>query len=231
MPSPSLSPRPVFDPYAAAASGVGVGAAGWRAVPGALLGFYRDRLSWLALGVTSAVLCYIGGLVMFWFHAVELDEGGPAISWYAHWMLDSTFAFVALTPALALIIPMAVAWSTLVAGPGRPHAIRWSYAVIAGGLFAVATTPGPIAHDLIVGRGTWVAERVTAWIGDPSAPLTPVAEYPLSAALTQQLGAGVALYMLLALLSMLVVRRAVGAAQRRAPARNEGAAAGVACND
>jgi hypothetical protein len=230
MPSPSLSPRSVFDPSGAAPAPA-AGPAGLRAVPHAILGFYRDRLSWVALAVTSAMLCYVGGLVMFWFHAVELNEGGPAISWYAHWMLDSTFAFIALTPALALIIPAAVAWSTLVAGPGSRRAVLLSYAVIAGGLFALITTPGPLAHDMIVGRGTWIANRVTDWIGDPSAQLAPAADYPVSAAVTQQLGAGVALYVLLALVSLLLVRGAVGAARRRAPARNAGAAAVVACND
>jgi hypothetical protein len=229
MPSPSLSPRPVFDPNGAEPA-LAAGPAGLRAVPGAILGYYRDRLSWLALGVTSAVLCYVGGLVMFWFHSVELGEGGPAISWYAHWLLDSTFAFVALTPLLALIIPFAVSWSALVAG-GRPRILLWAYAVIAGGLFAVVTVPGPLAHDMIVGRGTWVADRMTAWIGDPSAQLAPVAEYPVSAAVTQQLGAGVALYMLLALLSLVLVRRAVVAARHREPARNEGATVVAACND
>ena len=216
MSPPSLSPRPIFDPYAAAPAMVG-NAAGWRAVPRVFIGFYRDRLSWLALGVTSAMLCYVGGLIMFWFHAVELEEGGPAISWYSHWLLDSTFAFVALTPALALIMPLAVAWSLAVTGAKQTRAMLVSYAVIAGGLFALATTPGPVAHDMMVGRGTWIAERVTAWIGNPSAQLDPVADYPMSAALTQQLGAGVALYLVLTLLSVLMIRRVIVAAGRRRP--------------
>jgi hypothetical protein len=209
-----LSPRPVFDPYAVAPAAV-VPGIGWRTIPRVLREFYRDRLSWLALGVTSAILCYVGGLAMFWFHAVELGEGGPAISWYVHWLLDSTVGFVALTPVLALIIPLAVYWSGLVAGGRRVGAVLAAYVVIAGGLFAVATVPGPIVHNTFVGRGTWLADRVTGWLGDPSAPLQPVREYPVSALLTQQLGAAIALYLVLTFAAVLIVRRL--AARRRTP--------------
>jgi hypothetical protein len=205
MPAPSLSPRPIFDPFATVPAVAGIGA-GWRAIPEALRAFYRDRLSWLALGVTSLVLSYGGGLAMFWFHAIELGEGGPAISWYYHWLLDSTVGFVALTPVLAVVIPLAVYWSGIVSGLARSFAARMTYAVLAGGMFAVATVPGPVVHNEFVGRGTWVADRVTAWLGDPSAPLPPVQEYSVSALLSQQLGAAVAIYLVLTLVSMLIVR-------------------------
>jgi hypothetical protein len=197
-------------------------------VPAALLTFYRDPVSWLALAVTSVLLSYVGGLFMFWFHAVELDEGGPAISWYAHWLLDSTFGFIGLTPVLLVVIPLAVAVSTAVVGPARRRPVLAAYVVVAGGLFALATTPGPIAHDLVVGRGTWLADRMTEWIGDPNAALSPVADYPLSAALTQQLGFGVALYLALTALSLLLVRALVGASRRDAnAATREAAPAGM----
>jgi hypothetical protein len=189
---------------------------GWRAIPEALRAYYRDRLSWLALGVTSLVLSYGGGLVMFWFHAIELGEGGPAISWYYHWLLDSTVGFVALTPVLAVVIPLAVYWSGIVTGTARSRAARLTYTVLAGGMFALATVPGPVVHNTFVGRGTWVADQVTAWLGDPSAPLAPVQEYSVSALLSQQLGAAVAIYLLLTLLSLLIVRALM--ATRRAPA-------------
>src|SRR3954447_18486053 len=64
--------------------------------------YYREPLSWLALGVTSVILCYGGGAAMFWFHSEHLGEGGPNIPWYVHWLLDSTFGFLVLTPALVL---------------------------------------------------------------------------------------------------------------------------------
>ncbi|GAA4442808.1 hypothetical protein [Phytohabitans houttuyneae] len=184
--------------------------------------FYRDPASRLALLVTALMMCYIGGLAMFWFHSVYLDEGGPAIGWTVHWLLDSSFAFVALTPALALIMPFAV-WLARAVAPASKRWIPWLYATVAGTAFAMVTTPGPIAHDMLVGRGTWVAERVTQALGDPSAPLAPAADYPPLAAMAQQLGAGVPLYVALMAATVVVLR----AILRPAPAREAvGAAEG-----
>jgi hypothetical protein len=193
----TVSPRPVYDPGAAPPSP----SADLR---NAFRDYYRDRLSWLALAITSVVLCYLGGLALFWYHAVQLGEGGPQISWYAHWLLDSTFAFIALTPALALILPLSAWAAHLLAGSQRT--VPWLHAAIAAVLFALVTTPGPIAHDLIVGRGTWVADRVTAMIGDPSAPLTPARDYGPLVSMTQQLGAAVPLYLALMTATVLAIR-------------------------
>lgn len=179
--------------------------------------FYRDPASRLALLVTALTVCYVGGLAMFWFHSVYLDEGGPAISWVVHWLLDSSFAFVALTPALALIMPFAV-WVARTVAPASRHTVPWLYAAVAGTAFALVTTPGPIAHDMLVGRGTWVADRVTQALGDPSAPLPPAADYPPLAAMAQQLGAGVPLYIALMAVTVFLLRNLL----RPAPARGGG---------
>lgn len=200
----TVGPRSVYHPGSAPPSPPSPSATGFR---NAIREYYRDRLSWLVLAITSVVLCYLGGLVMFWYHAVQLGEGGPQISWYTHWLLDSTFAFVALTPALALILPLA-AW-TAHSLAGSQRTVPWLHAAIAAVLFALVTTPGPIAHDLLVGRGTWIADRVTALLGDPSAPLAPAEEYPLIVALSQQLGAAVPLYLVLMTLTVLAIRRAM----------------------
>lgn len=217
--NPALAAASVPGSAAARANGIGLSALApaalrrvVREVAGVWASFYQTRLSYLALLVTSVMLCYVGGGAMFWFHAVELGEGGPAISWYAHWMLDSTFGFIALTPALAVIIPFA-AWIAAEVGGVRPRLLPWLYAVVAGAIFAVITIPGPFAHDLIVGRGTWLANEATALVGDPSQPLTPKTDYPMLAALTQQLGAAVPIYLLLSLASVLLIRRLVGARQ------------------
>jgi hypothetical protein len=180
-----------------------------RAAGNTVLAFYRDPLAWLALVLSSLILCYLGGLVMFWYHAVQLGEGGPAISWYAHWMLDSTFGFVALTPALAVILPIAAGAAQTLAASRRT--LPWLHTAIAGGLFALITTPGPIAHDLLVGRGTWVANQMTAMIGNRSQPLTPVRSYPTVVELAQQLGAGLPIYLSLMGLSMVLIRMLVSA--------------------
>lgn len=167
--------------------------------------FYRDPASRFALLVTTVMMCYVGGIAMFWFHAIYLEEGGPAVGWTVHWLLDSSFAFVALTPALALIMPFAV-WVARTLGAASRRWIPWVYAVVAGTAFAFVTAPGPIAHDLIVGRGTWLADRVTEALGDPTAPHVAGDHYPPLAAMTQQLGAGVPLYVALMAVTVAMLR-------------------------
>jgi hypothetical protein len=171
-----------------------------------LISYYRDPLSWVALIVTSVMLCYIGGGAMFWFHAQYLGEGGPAISWQIHWLLDSTVGFLALTPALALLLPLAIWATTGTVGRLRPSAVPLSFAVLVGTAFAMLTVPGPVAHDRLVGRGTWLADQVTRWIGDPTAPATPHTHYGWLADLTQQLGFGLPLYVVLTALSVVLLR-------------------------
>jgi hypothetical protein len=218
----AISPRLVYHPTAEVPPGPA------RAgVLRALAGYYRDPLSWVVLAFTAVVLCYPGGLVLFWFHSVELGEGGPQISWYAHWLLDSTFAFVVLTPALALILPAAVCAARALAGTHRT--LPWMYAAICGLLFAIVTTPGPLAHNLIVGRGTWVADRVTEMIGDPSAPLRPATEYAPVVSMSQQLGAALPLYIVLMGLTVLVLRAAVG--KTRLPVAVSSAFGGARVNE
>lgn len=180
----------------------------------AIRDFYRVPSAKVALLVTSLLLCYGGGAAMFWFHSVHLGEGGPAISWEVHWLIDSSVAFIALTPALALILPLSVWAAQSVVAPRAARLVPWTYAAIGGIAFAVATTPGPIAHDNLVGRGTWLAARVTELLGDPSATLAPGHEYGLLAAMTQQFGFGVPLYVLLMALSVVLLRRWVRPAPR-----------------
>jgi hypothetical protein len=179
-----------------------------RSLLGTFRDFYRDPVAWVALLITSVLLCYAAGLVMFWFHAEALGEGGPAISWYAHWILDSTFGFIALTPALALIMPIAV-WAAAAGTTIAPRLMPWLYTSVAGVLFALVTVPGPIAHNLIVGRGTWIANQVTQLIGSPGAPPSAVHHYPAIAEMTQQLGFGVILYVVTVAVSLPLIRFAV----------------------
>jgi hypothetical protein len=178
-----------------------------RDLVGALVTYYRDPLSWTALLVTSVMLCYVGGGAMFWFHSEYLGEGGPAISWQTHWLLDSTVGFIALTPALALLLPLATWAATHVVGRLHPAAVPIGYAAMVGTAFAMLTVPGPIAHDTLVGRGTWMADRVTEWLGDPTAPATPHVHYGWLAEVTQQLGFGLPLYVGLTSLAVLLLRR------------------------
>jgi hypothetical protein len=178
-----------------------------------LAAFYQHRVSWLTLLVTAVALCYVGGGAMFWFHAIALGEGGPAISWYAHWLLDSTFGFIALTPALFLIIPFA-AWASHRLAGDRVGQRPWLYVALTGGLFALVTVPGPVAHDLFVARGTWLADTVTTLIGDPDRPLPPTHSYPIASTLASQFGFAVPTYVLLTAAALILVRWINGRRQR-----------------
>jgi hypothetical protein len=206
----SFSPRSVFDPATVGARFVMAegGTASAKGRARAVIDYYRDPLAVLGFAVSAILLIYVGGAIMFWYHAVLLDEGGPAISWYSHWLLDSTFGFVGLTPALLLIMPLATIAATR-ASVLNPRAVPWIYSGLAGLLFALATVPGPIAHDMLVGRGTWLANQVTQAIGDPSAQLAPGAEYPTLIAMTLQLGFAIPIYMALTAVSVIAVRRLV----------------------
>lgn len=179
----------------------------------ALREFYRDSSARLALAVTAVIACYGGGALMFWYHAVALGEGGPNISWQAHWLLDSTFAFIGLTPALVLIIPFASWAANRLAGPDHSR-IPWLYVALSGGLFALVTVPGPVAHDMFVGRGTWLANRVTELIGNPNAPLTPAQDYPVVVEFAQQFGFAVPTYFVVMAIALLLVRNVVSRRNR-----------------
>jgi hypothetical protein len=166
--------------------------------------FYRDPLAWFGLVTSAVILAYGGGAAMFWLHAVYLGEGGPAISPVAHWALDSTAGFVGLSPAIAVIIPIAV-WASTVGDRVSPIV----YAIVGGVLFGLATAPGPILHDALVGRGTWVANHVTALIGNAGAPTTPGTDIPHITSICWQVAVGTPTYMLLTGLSLWTVRKLV----------------------
>ena len=83
-------------------------------------------------------------------------------------------SFVGLGPAVALIVPLAATGAVRLSGTVRPR----YYALIGGILFALAATPGPVAHDLVVGRGTWLANKVTAVLGGPVVAATAPRTWP-----------------------------------------------------
>lgn len=137
------------------------------------LAFYRERLGWAALLTTALTLSYVGGAAMFWLHAIYLGETGPAISDKAHWFVDSSLGFVGLTPALFLLMPVAARIAHAVWGPdphGRP--VRPApFALVNGMIFALITGVGPIVHDMIASRGTWLADHVTDVVGQDQSVL------------------------------------------------------------
>jgi hypothetical protein len=165
--------------------------------------FYRNRQGWLVLAVTTLCTSYIGGAVMFWVHSIWLGEGGPDIPPVAHWLLDSSAALIGLTPALALILPFA-------ARTARP----WQYAVAAGTAFAAVTIPGPIAHDLLVARGTWLANHVTHLLGPGNGgPAAGADDVPTIVSMGYQFAIGVPTYTLCVALAAVLI----GLLSRRPP--------------
>jgi hypothetical protein len=160
--------------------------------------FYADRLGWVALAVAAVVLTYGGGAAMFWFHAIYLGEGGPRISPWLHWSLDSTAGFVGLTPPIALILPVAAWLSAPANGSINPAGSRrpFRFALIGGILLALVAAPGPILHDNLIGRGTWLADEITErWGGHEYYHSVGVPYHaPVSVKIGQQIAAGVVIY-------------------------------------
>jgi hypothetical protein len=175
--------------------------------------YYRTPMAWFGLFVTLLIVAYAGGAIMFTLHSVVLGELGPAISPVEHWALDSTLGFVGLGPVVALIVPLAATGAVRLTGTVRPR----HYALIGGILFALAATPGPIAHDLLVGRGTFLANKVTALLGGPLVAAHVHGDsIPQSVSMGAQLIVGVPSYILLMWASLTLVRALT--LPRRAPA-------------
>jgi hypothetical protein len=176
--------------------------------------YYRTPMAWFGLFVTLLIVAYAGGAIMFTLHSVVLGELGPNISPVEHWALDSTLGFVGLGPVVALIVPLAATGAVRLSGAVRPR----HYALIGGILFALAATPGPIAHDLLVGRGTWLANRVTEMLGGSLASAHLHGDsIPQSVSMGAQLIVGVPSYVLLMWASLTLVRAITLPRQQPAP--------------
>jgi hypothetical protein len=201
-----LTARQVFDPTEPPARGT------LPVRPRELIRFYVDYyrapLAWFGLLVTLAVTAYAGGAVLFILHAFILGELGPAISPMVHWALDSTLGFVGFAPVVALIVPVAAWAATRLAGAVRPL----PFALVGGTLFALAAGPGPIVHDLLVGRDTWLANHVTELVGGD---VTTAAQHVHGDEVSQVLSIGsqfvvaVPTYVLLMWASLTLVRAAL----------------------
>ena len=170
--------------------------------------FYAQPVGWLALLVTSAFLAYGGGGVMFWFHAILRGEDGPAIADLWHWLFDGTLGFMALTPALFLILPLglrALDWARIRGARARAAA----YVLLVGVMFGVVTGPGPLLHNALVGRDTWLGRLAVdlfgydAGVAARNAGAAPPSE--LSSVLLQ-VAVGIPVYIAAGLLAMAVVR-------------------------
>jgi hypothetical protein len=172
--------------------------------------FYADRVAYVILLLTGIIVAYGGGAVMFWFHSIYLNEGGPAISPWLHWFIDSTVGFLALTPVLAVILPTA-AWLAQRRGR-RTGTLR--FAVVAGALLALIAMPAPIMHDGLIGRGTWMAAQITELWGHGHVPTGRPQEVSVVVAMEQQLAAGIPTYVAVLWLTVSLSRTAARLARR-----------------
>jgi hypothetical protein len=170
--------------------------------------FYRDPLARRALVVSALILTYGGGAVLFWFHAIYLGEGGPAISPWLHWLLDSSAGFVGLTPALAIILPIAVSLARPAFDLPTQSPRLWTarYVILVGTLFALVTAPGPILHDKLLARGTWVANQVTAMLGNGRVPSGTPHHIAPATDMSLQVAVALPTYLLLTAIALFAVR-------------------------
>ena len=178
--------------------------------------FYSRPLGWLALVITSIFLAYGGGGAMFWFHAIYRGEAGPPINNWWHWFFDSSLGFVALTPALFLILPAGLwALDQLKVAGAKVKAV--GYVLLVGVLFGVATGPGPWFHNTIVGRSAPLGKAAVRVFGyDPQVAIRTAGAEGHSA-LTEgilQVAVGVPVYVAAGLLALMTVR---AIARRKAP--------------
>ena len=145
---------------------------------------------------------------MFWFHAILRKEKGPPINNWYHWMLDSSLGFVGLTPGLFVIMPLALTAVSL----GRDRGARaraTTYVLLVGVLFAILTGPGPIIHDLLVGRGKPLARLATKVFGYDPAVVAATAHAPDHSMVSEcllQILVGVPVYTVVGLVAFAIVR-------------------------
>lgn len=183
-----------------------------ESLPTAVRAFYADRVAIGVLLLCGLVVGYGGGAVMFWFHSIYLNEGGPAISPWLHWFIDSTAGFIGLTPALAIVLP-ATAW---LAARGTSPIGSLRYAVVAGTLLALLAAPAPIIHDEFIGRGTWMAQQMTELWGHSHQPTGRKQEVSVVVAIEQQVAVGIPIYVAVLWLTVMSSRFVTRLARRPA---------------
>jgi hypothetical protein len=172
-----------------------------------LRSFYSRPLGWVALLVTSVALSYGGGGAMFWLHALVRGERGPAIADWAHWLFDATLGFVALTPALFLILPAAL-WA--LRRGGRQVRVRpVAYMTLVGALFGLVTGPGPLVHNLMVGPESVLGRLAVSIFGHDPAVAMRNAHAPSHSVISEavlQVAVGVPVYIASGAFALVLVR-------------------------
>jgi len=171
--------------------------------------FYSRPLGWAALIITSLVLAYGGGGVMFWFHAIYRGEAGPPINNWYHWFFDSSLGFIALTPALYFIMPAAL-WALGRAKIASDRVRSAAYVLLVGVLFGVATGPGPLFHNTLVGRNAPLGKLAVRLFGTDPGIAAHAVEATSHSTLSEgllQIVVGVPVYIVTGMVALAIVRK------------------------
>jgi hypothetical protein len=191
-----------------------------RSLPAIVRGFYAERSARAVLLLCTLFVGYVGGAVLFWFHSIYLNEGGPAISPWLHWFIDSSAGFLGLFPAVALTLPLTAVLVAQLQNPGRPKIAIVPYALVAGTILAVVTAPAPLLHDIFIGRGTWAAAQITRhWGGHAHHAFGQSPAGTVAFRMTEQAVAASVTYTVVLLLAVLVARALARLTARRPPLR------------
>ncbi len=188
---------------------------GLAAIAVELCRYYRSRAAVRTLLLLDLVLSYVGGAFFFWVHAIVRGERGPDIAHWQHWLLDSSIAFIGLLPPLAVLLPLSRAAAERVQHrlPVIPSALARTASL--GVPFALVTAAGPIAHDVLVGENTPLANAVTQWLSNsphsrpmpPEAPAGPTEGGGHLADIGVQVAFGVPVYTLLVTAAFVLICR------------------------
>ncbi len=186
---------------------------GLASIAGDLCRYYRSRAAVHTLLLLDLVLSYVGGAFFFWVHAIVLGERGPDIAHWQHWLLDSSIAFVGLLPRLAVLLPLSRPAAERVQRhlPVIPPALARTASL--GLPFALVTAAGPLAHDVLVGENTPLANAVTQWLSNSHHPMAaeahgaPVQGGGYLADIGVQVAFGVPLYTILVTAAFVLICR------------------------
>jgi hypothetical protein len=117
---------------------------------------------------------------------------------------------------LFLILPAAL-WILQRTRQGSRLANTGRYVAVVGAIFAAVTGPGPVLHDLIAGRGTWLARSAQTLFGvDPSVLHRQEVVHSLVSESLWQVALGIPVYIALACLGVVTIRM-IAAAMDRSP--------------
>jgi len=187
--------------------------------------------------VRLAIIAFAAGLftVLWGTFFLPLLGNGPGMLWGSNFSgdaslgmyFDSRYAnvgyylgvlgFVALTPVLGLILPLAV-WRASTITPARAKLRRHLYLVGTATTFTLVTAPGPFLHNVIAGAGTPLANLAARTFGENEAEAMRAMHAHPQSSVTEgilQLGVGLPVYLTCTWVALHFIRAAVTLSRQR----------------